>query len=57
VAPVSAAICFISRGSVTFSRKTAAAFCFLICVMMAATSRAELSASVETPCGAMKLTP
>jgi hypothetical protein len=33
LAPVSRAICWISRGSVTFFQKTAELFCFLISLM------------------------
>ena len=49
LAPVSSAIRFSSRGSLTFSRKTAGIFCFLIWVMILATSLAEASESVEQP--------
>ena len=40
-----------------FSRNTAVIFSRLICWMIRATSLAEASASVETPCGATKSTP
>ena len=57
LAPVSAAIRCISRGSLIFSRKTAGIPAALIWVMIPAISRALGSDSVETPKGAMKSMP
>ena len=40
-----------------FSMNTAGIFCFLICVMILATSLAETAASVDTPVGEINWMP